>query len=440
VSYYYRILNDFYGLQGNLHLTKTALITLQNKRLRKIVKHAYDSVPLYHKKFDEAGVKPEQIQTIQDLSKLPCITKNEIRQNVNDAVSTNYDVNSLRVLLTTGSTGQPLKVFITKEEDGYRKAKHLRANYNCGHKPFDRWLTVTSPSHFSEVSGIQKTINFYSPKFVSVFWDTKDQLSAIESFKPVVLDGYSSSLAILAREAKIIGTLKTNPKIIFGGAELCDEASRKTIEETFKAPLYDQYATIEFERMAWQCSAREGYHIDADSIILQFIDSHGEEVSPGESGQIICTSLFNYAMPFIKYVVGDYGVYSDEKCSCGITLPLMSKIEGRSDAFLFLPDGRTLSPRTMTITMARFPLNKYIEQFRVVQTRKDNLEIQLKLEDSPAARVLIENGNMRKEIIDHFRSMLGIENDEVTFEIHFVNDIPLSKNGKLQIVESKLNL
>jgi phenylacetate-CoA ligase len=202
LSYYYRALKNFITLQRNLHIKKGDLTTYQNKSLRKIVKHAYDSVPLYRKKFDEAGIKPEQINAIQDLSKLPIVTKNDIRQNVNDAVSQNYDLNSLRILSTSGSTGQPLKIFITREEDGFRKAKHLRANYNCGHKPFDRWLTVTSPSHFSEVSGLQKTFNFYSPNFVSVFWDTNNQLSAIQKYNPLVLDGYSSSLAILAREAK----------------------------------------------------------------------------------------------------------------------------------------------------------------------------------------------------------------------------------------------
>jgi phenylacetate-coenzyme A ligase PaaK-like adenylate-forming protein len=118
----------------------------------------------------------------------------------------------------------------------------------------------------------------------------------------------------------------------------------------------------------------------------------------------------------------------------------MTKIEGRSDAILSLPDGRTLSPRTITITMGRFPLNKNIEQFKVIQKRIDTFEIQLKMENSPTAHQLMENGTLEKEIITHFKSQLGIENDEVNFIIHFVDEIPISKNGKLQIVESKIGL
>jgi phenylacetate-CoA ligase len=438
LSYYYRTLKDFYRLQRNLHLKKKDLVDHQNRLLRKIVKHAYDSVPLYRRKFDAAGVKPEQIRTIGDLQRLPCITKNDIKQNVNDAISTDYDMSMLRVLSTSGSTGQPLKIFISREEDGFRKAKHLRANYNCGHKPFHRWLTVTSPSHFSEVSGFQKSIKFYSPKFVSVFSDAKSQLAAIEKFDPVVLDGYSSSLTLLAREVNRTGGFNISPRIIFGGAELIDEFSRKAVEDAFKAPFYDQYATIEFERMAWQCPAKEGYHIDADSMILQFVDSNGDEVSAGESGQIVCTSLFNYAMPFIRYSVGDWGVYSDEPCSCGRTLPLLSKIEGRSDSLLFLPNGRALSPRAITITMGSFGMKDQIEQFRVVQKRKELLEIQLKTSDSPSTKAVINEGLMEAEIEKHFRSMLGIGDEEVSFEIRFVDEIPLGKNGKLQIIESAL--
>lgn len=438
LAYYLSAFNNFINLQRNLHISKLDLINHQNKHLCKIIKHAYETVPLYRKKFDAAGVKPENIQTAHDLAKLPCITKNEIRQNPKDSISTKYSMDKLRMLSTSGSTGHPLKIYITKKEDAYRKAKHLRANFNCGHKPFDKWLTVTSPSHFSEVSGFQRTLRLYSPKFVSVFWDAKKQLSAINNYRPYVLDGYSSSLAILAREIKKTGDLRQAPQIIFGGAELCDESSRKVIEESFRAPFYDQYATIEFERMAWQCPAKDGYHIDADSMILQFIDSNGEEVSAGESGQIVCTSLFNYAMPLIRYVVGDYGTYSDEKCSCGRTLPLLSKIEGRSDALLSLPDGRILSPRTITITMGRFPLNKFIEQFKVIQKQKDVLEIQLKMGDSPEAQKLVENGVIEKDVIAHYQYHLGIVNQEVRFEIRFVSEIPIGKNGKLKIVESKI--
>jgi phenylacetate-CoA ligase len=419
----------------NLHMNKVDLVEHQNKCLRRVVRHAYDSVPFYRRKYDEVGVKPEEIKTVEDLSKLPIISKSEIRQNMNDVISSDYSMESLRVLSTSGSTGQPLKVYISKEEDGFRKAKHLRANLSCGHKFSNRWLTVTSPSHFSEVSGIQKRLRFYSPKFVSVFWDVDKQLSVIREFKPEVLDGYSSSLSLLAREVRKKGVSGINPRIIFGGAELIDDVSRNVIEEVFEAPFYDQYATIEFERMAWQCSERSGYHIDADSLIMQAVDANGTEVATGESGEMVCTSFFNFAMPLIRYKVGDFGVFSGEDCPCGRTLPMLKRIEGRSDSLLVLPSDRVLSPRTITVAMGSFRFNKYVEQFKIVQYKKDNVEIVLKLESSFKDRNVVE-----RDILVHFKNMLGLnEEDSLVFSVVFVDDMPLNTQGKLKIVESKID-
>jgi phenylacetate-CoA ligase len=435
LSYYYGTLKNFYSLSRNLHMKKSDLLAHQNKCLQRVVRRAYDSVPFYRHNFDAVGVKPEQIKTVEDLSKLPLVSKSDIRKNANNVISTDYSMDDLRVLSTSGSTGQPLRIFISKQEDGFRKAKHLRANLSCGHKFFNRWLTVTSPSHFSEVGGIQKKLHFYSPKFVSVFWDVNRQLSAISEFNPQVLDGYSSSLALLAREVRKKGVSGINPRIIFGGAELVDPVSRSVIEEVFDAPFYDQYATIEFERMAWQCPERSGYHIDADSLVMEFLDAKGEAVSVGESGEIVCTSLFNYAMPLIRYKVGDFGVASDEECSCGRTLPLLSRIEGRSDSLLLLPDGRLLSPRTITVAMGSFRLNKFIEQFRIVQERKDSIRIDVKVDDLSVDKRLFE-----RDLVVHFKAMLGIKDDLVAFNVVFVDEISLNKNGKLKIIESKLDL
>jgi phenylacetate-CoA ligase len=126
---------------------------------------------------------------------------------------------------------------------------------------------------------------------------------------------------------------------------------------------------------------RKGYHIDADSLIMQTVDADGNEVA-GESGEIVCTSLFNYAMPLIRYKVGDFGVLSDEECPCGRVLPLLSRIEGRSDSVILLPGGRALSPRAVTVAMGSFLLNSVIEQFRFLQETKDRIKIFLKLQDS----------------------------------------------------------
>lgn len=428
-------LKTLYRLQEMYHRAywpRGKLLSYQNKRLRSVVRYAYDFVPFYNRTFRLAGIRPDSIKTVSDLGKLPIVGKNEIREDPDSLISREFRQQDLRTLSTSGSTGKPLRIFVSKDEDGFRKAKHLRANMSCGHMPLDRWVTVTSPSHFSEVSGFQHMLGIYAPVFVSVFADVRTQLSAVAEIRPDVLDGYSSSLFVLAKEADRTSMDAIRPKAIFGGAELADDATRRFVEEVFDAPFYDQYATIEFERMAWQCPARFGYHMDADALVMQFVDENGEDVAEGESGEIVCTSLFNYAMPFIRYAVGDTGISSDEECPCGRKLPLMKMIEGRKDSLLFLPGGRILSPRAFTVAMGRFPSNQCIEQYRVTQKKIDRFEIQI------VAHEKVNRVALQKELAAHLEKMFNLGVNEVAFEVKFVEEIPLDKGGKLMIVGSEL--
>ena len=409
------------------------LTEYQNKRLRKIIKYAYDYVPYYHKKFRKLGIKPLDIKTKKDLNRLPIISKDEIRENLKEMISKEFNVNDLKMLSTSGSTGEPLILYITGAESEFRKAKHLRANISCGQKLRDRWVVITAPHHFGEATKLQRMLGFYAPTPVSVFNDVSTQILTLERMKPDILDGYSSSLLILAKELKKreIGTIR--PRFIIGGAELIDDNSRHFVEKVFSAPFYDQYSSVELERMAWQCPVHEEYHMDVDAIIIQFVDKNGDEVAKGERGEIICTSLFNYAMPFIRYAIGDVGIPSDGLCTCGRTLPLMKVVEGRRDSLLLLPDGQILTPRTFTIAMSMFKFYRYIDQFRVIQKKRDLLEFYIKMKDNSP-----EESIMEVELIAHLAKMCKLDMNDVKMEIKFVEDMPLDKSGKLMAVVSEL--
>ena len=410
------------------------LLEHQNRNLRKTVKYAYDYVPFYHQKLKERGLEPGDIRTLKDLRKLPVIRKDEIRENLSRITSKEFDMSSLHAHSTSGSTGHPLHVFISDKEDDYRKAKHMTANIICGQKPRDRYVTIASPSHFGEVPKLLRVIGFYDRAFVSVFDSVDTQISAIEKIEPDVLSGYSSSLLLLAKELERRGVETIRPRFVLGGAELIDEYSRRYIEEVLEAPFYDQYAIVELDRIAWQCTARLQYHIDADSIITEFLDGDGEEVAAGEKGEIVCTSLFNRAMPFIRYHVGDIGVPSDDECQCGIALPLMKMIEGRKDSLLPLPDGRLLSPRIFTVAMNMFNMgtgNREIDQFRVIQRKIDYFEIHIKKKSE-----VVDEKNMKKELAEHLRKVLNLGTDDITLEIEFEDYIPIDKTGKFSAVMS----
>jgi len=428
---YLRAFYYLHRMMKRMFWSRDEIKNYQNRKLREIVRYAYENSSFYHEKFREVGVKPDDIRTVSDLNKLPIIRKDDVLKSLSNLVSVKHDITKLKAMRTSGSTGRPLHVYITQAEDEFRKAKHLRANIILGQKPWDRWVTITSPLHFGETTRLQRLLRFYSATPISVFDDVSKQISKIKGLKPDVIEGYSNCILLLAKEMRKNGLNNIKPKFLIGGAELIDKTSREFIENVFDAPFYDQYASVEFERIAWQCPEKNEYHIDADSLVVQFIDEEGEEVAPGERGEIVCTSLFNYAMPLIRYALDDLGVPSgNTECPCGVTFPLMKVVEGRKASLLTFPDGRVLAPLAFMLVVWTFKYYDDIDLFRVVQKRKDQLVFKLKLKGSKSNEREIE-----EELKAHVKRELSL--GEVNIEVEFVKDVPLDKSGKFNIVISE---
>jgi phenylacetate-CoA ligase len=429
---YLRAAYQLYSIKKHLYWGRNRLLEHQTEKLKRVINNAYNYVPYWHERFKEKGLDPDDIKTVEDLNKLPIINKNEFRRNTMQMISTRFNRNKLKKVFTSGSTGKPLTLYLSPLEDEFRKARHLRANVFCGQKMRDNWVVITSPHRFEKGMRLSRLLRIYSMNELSVYDNPSKQLDSVGRLKPDALEGYSSSLYLLAREIERQGVNTIKPRIMFSGAELIDYSYRQLIEKVLGAPLYDQYATVEFERMAWQCPDKTKYHIDADALIMQFVDKNGEEVSPGEKGEVVCTSLFNFAEPLIRYAIGDVGVgSSEEECSCGASFPLMEMLEGRSDSIIYLSDGRPLSPIALIYAMQLFRLFECIEQWRVVQEGHSSLRIDVK-----KAGASIDERRIETELVGHIRRMLNL-GSEIQVEVHFVAEIPVDKSGKLMKVISK---
>jgi len=167
---------------------------------------------------------------------------------------------------------------------------------------------------------------------------------------------------------------------------------------------------------------------------MQFVDEDGEEVAPGESGEVVCTSLFNYAMPFIRYAVGDIGSASyDYDCACGRTLPLMEMIEGRTDSIIYFPDGRAIS--SFAFIAAFYQLNFYskIQKFRVIQKKIDEFKVLIQVKEE------IDENLARNEILNKFQLLFNLEVDSINFDIEFVDYMPIDKSGKFRMIISEIS-
>jgi phenylacetate-CoA ligase len=297
----------------------------------------------------------------------------------------------------------------------------------------DRWVVLTSPSHFHDTTGIQRKLGFFSQTCVSL-WDPADKkIEEIAAVNPHILDGYSGSLVLLAKEMANRGLDVIKPRLMFGNAEAIDLGSRRYIEEVFGAPYCDQYGSAEVDRASWQCPERNGYHMDVDSVITEFVDERGEAVADGEEGEVVFTSLFNFTMPLLRYAIGDVGSPSDESCSCGRTLPLMKVIVGRKDSFLPLPGGRVVSPMIFNFVMSRFKYYAVVHQYLIRQKKIDLFEVSLKMVDGWS-----KNAEVVQEFENHLKSFPDLVRDDLRFDVSIVDDIPRPKTGKLLSVTSDI--
>ena len=406
-------------------LKASELEEIQQKMLRGIIKHAYDNVPLYHQKFRSVGVMPDDIKTVRDLEKIPITTKQELRDKFPDSViARGVDINKCWNTRTSGSTGVPLTVVWDKRAEDYEKAIALRPNLSCGQKVRDKWVVITSQDHIVTKKWFQK-LRIFAPEYMSLFDEVKKQISILEKFSPDILDGYSSSLYLLAKEIKETGNSKIHPRIIFSTSELLDEETRRYIKSVLGVEVYDQFGCVELARTAWECPEHCGYHIDIDAVVMEFLRD-GDAVASGERGEIVYTSLYNYSMPLIRYAVGDIGIPSDEKCPCGRGLPLMEVVEGRKDAFVQVPGGKIYSPIIWTILLRPFP---EIAQFKVIQERKDLIRVQI-----------VRGKNFSQETVDRVKKSINtVLGEDVYIEVEIVDKIP-REAGKVRSAVSKVRI
>lgn len=413
-------------LRKNQWLNTSKLEDLQSKKLRAMIKYVYENTEFYHAKFKSAGIRPDDIKTAEDLKKIPFTTKAELREHsMGSMLAKGVNISRCFVTETSGSTGIPTKIVYDETANDFSKAVNLRSHIENGLQLRSRWAVFADPHHFQKQQWFQK-LRIFSPMWVSYIDTVDKQISILCEFKPDVLEGYPSSIRLLAKaiEENVIEDIK--PKTVFGTAELLDNETRKYINSIFDVEMVDHFGCVELNRTAWECSEHAGYHIDVDAVVMEFI-TNGENVSAGERGEIVYTGLYNYAMPLIRYRVGDIGIPSDEVCPCGRGLPLMKIVEGRTDSFMQAPNGKIVPPLMWANTMRHIP---GVGQFKAIQEKKDLIRI-----------LLVKNNQFSNKTIDQIEhDIKEVMGAEVNVETELVNEIPKDKSGKIRAAVSNVTI
>jgi phenylacetate-CoA ligase len=398
------------------------LLHYQTIRLKQLVAHAYTTVPFYKKLYSSCGLHPNDVQSVEDISKLPIIDKKMIRQNLYDLISTKYINKKLIPVTTSGSSGMMLKFFIDNSFDQFRKAQFLRPYITNGKHFSDRTLVFSAPKTtakkwFQHLGIMNETRIFYNTH-------SDEQIRAIQKIQPVVIQGCASVINLLALIILEQKTVIPNPKLIFTDSELLTENMRLNIEKAFGAKVIDIYGTYETDNIAYECRAQNGYHIAMDCVIMEFI-CEGAEAKPFEEGEIVVTVLNNFAMPFIRYNLSDIGSFSNIPCSCGRTLPLLVKIRGRSNDYMITREGKKLS--FVNLESYWHSINKFVHEYQVIQEDIDNFTISI-----------VPNNEYHDSCREIIKSQIYKYFPGVNIDINLVDAIERIGPGKFRTFKSKV--
>lgn len=405
-------------LQKSQWWSESDLKEYQNEKLRALIRHAYENVPYYNELFRRLGLKPDDIKNANDLVKLPILTKEDIRENFKRGkiIAQNIPRKELIFSSSSGSTGEPLQYYITKDAGSFSKACGIRGWYWMRYRLGDKYVKISQydRSVFKRVQDIINRSKYLAAKELTAKYFS-DIVKSVNSFKPKIIRGYPDQMHFLAKYIKDHQVYIFPPVAITTTGSVLHKRARDIIEEQIGAPTFDSYS-CEGSSNVSECPTHSCYHSSMEYAITEII-SNDIEVEKGERGRFITTDLQNYATPFIRYDTQDCLVKSKDQCSCGRSLLAIDKIEGRDSDILITPSGKFL----ITVQFdGYFEHVESVKQFQIIQDKVDHVIIRLVVNES-------FNSKEKDKIYNYWKAYIG---EDVTVEIHIVNEIPLTKSGK----------
>lgn len=401
------------------------------KRLQALIQHAYANVPFYHKQFDQLKLKPEDIQTVQDLEKLPIIRKADVAAHYEEFKAKNMADFQPIAQHTGGTTGIPFQYFNDRKSWAMNWAVKMAPFEQAGYQYGKDRLGVlaggsmTPNTNMSFKDWLWRYINNYYSMPITHMDDTIMQkyYNELKKQKIQFLRGYPSAVYTFAEYIHNNG-LKLPLKAIFTTAEMLFPYHRTMIEDAFECKVWDTYGCCDGMAAAAECQEHNGMHIYDIVSLMQIVDINGKTVGNNEEGEVVLTSLYDYAFPLIRYAPGDRAISLEQRsCSCGQTLPLLKKIIGRvSDSFEF-SNGRVLNGLS-------FPFEDLhnMERFQIVQEEKDFVILFY----IPKGNVTKDEELAYKQLIE-FHCGVGVK-----VEVRRVDHIDVPESGKTRYIISKV--
>jgi phenylacetate-CoA ligase len=401
---------------------------LQLQRLRALLVEIGAHVPYYRELFQQQGFDPASVQSVDDLQRLPFLTKSVIRANT-EALK-HDQAQGLARFNTGGSSGEPLIFFIGKERVSHDVAAKWRAT---------RWWDVDigdpeivvwgSPIELGKQDRVKQWRDKLMrtqllPAFAMSEAKLDDFIATIRAVRPRMLFGYPSALSHIAKHAEKRGVAMDDLgiKVAFVTSERLYEDQRATIGRVFKCKVANGYGGRDAGFIAHECPSG-GMHITADDLVVEIVNEAGEVQPAGAAGEIVVTHLATKDFPFVRYRTGDVGVLGTEACACGRGLPLLKEIQGRSTDFVIAADGTVMHGLSLIYILRDLT---GLKSFKVIQETRQLTRVLLVTEPSFAKEQLAT-------IVSGFKQRLGAQ---VEVQVSIVDAIAAEKSGKFRYIVS----
>lgn len=412
----------------------------QEKQLRHMISFVYENVAYYRNLFKKIGRFPSDIRTIEDLQILPPLTKDIIKQHWEEFKPVNLSSIRYYERATGGSTGVPLHYRLTKKDRFLSGAITYRGWGYGGYQLGDKMvflagtsLDVGTKSYLTtKAHEIARNVRKLS-SFDMGENEMRHYADFLNVFQPKFIRGYASSIYFYAQWLKENNVKVPSPDAVFTTAEKLFPKMRDTIGSVFGCEVFDGYGLNDGGVSAYECPEHSGLHIDTERSIMEVVDSDGLPIDEGE-GQILATSLHNYAMPFIRYRTEDIASILNDACPCGRSSKVLNNIIGREKEFLITPNGQFVHGAALfnlilhTLESSSFPdVVNTIKEFQIIQRRKEKIEV-----------VFVCNGELPNNVLEFIQLIIQNRFSGWDVDFRFVDEIDRSRAGKYKFIINEM--
>ncbi len=395
-------------------MDRDELKKLQLQRLQKTVRLVYERVPLYRQRMDALGVKPEDIQTLDDLRRLPFTNKTDLRDEFPYGLLAADKKDIVRIQGSSGTTGKPIVSGYTENDVEVWTEMVARSLTAAGGGADDIIQVTYGYGLFTGGLGAHQGASRIGAMTVPMSsGNTQRQLMMMHDLGATMLCCTPSYAIFLGESLREMGYDPKEFQLKSGcfGAEPWTEEMRDKIEELFDINAYNIYGLTEIAGpgVAFECPAKAGMHINEDHVIAEILDPETDEPLPyGERGELVFTTITKTGMPMIRYRTHDLCTLTEEKCACGRTHVRMGRIMGRTDDMLVIRGVNVFPSQIETVLLRVAGVAPHYQLIVDRVNSTDTLEVQVELTEEMFSDTVADVERIRDEIKEGIKSVVGI--------------------------------